>query len=721
MKRLLIFFIIFTTLHIAVSATGSEDIAVIKPIGKSSESGYQEYGLFDVGGNQITPTEREPQISLFSRLPEKYDSRDYGYISPVKSQGQLGTCWAHAFVACAEANMIKKGYEEYFNNYSEAHLAYFYHKRNEAQGDGVDVCDDQYGYFGGGNGEYAAKLAENFQALTVESDFPYSITNNSKDFRIDEKYRDHSDVHMVNFGKLTTADEAKAAIMEYGAISVSYCNRNDYLSDDAAYYQPGNYKTNHEVAVVGWDDSFPVENFNASSRPQNPGAWLVKNSWGRYYGDFGYFWLSYEEPSLVLGCFYDFEPIGDEAKVHTYNGGVGTSLMWECSRAANIFKAEEAQTVYAVGFDATTYKRVPEKYTITVYVSDSQPVNPEKGTKKLTQSGDISYDGFHHIELDTPVELKAGQYISIVVKITNRSGSPAASIFEYGDDFTSRQGESWAYNNGWKNMYNYTNNGYDIKNSTIKAYYKTKTATVHFNIREAEHFDTQTVNIGECVTRPEDPVKEGYEFLGWYTNNTVTDEWDFSTPVTHDMRLFAKWSEPKNIDMKVKSRYFSQQYYPSITLSGDNIKDYTFWFAKDNKYHSYTVSMTPEHLNIWYNYGAKPLGNYTVFADVHGINGEEITSDYESFTVTDETKLSVHEGFIHMVNIPPHGADLYVAQYDDGGHFLSVKKTSHYRSYAQDGVTILTSKVINAPTNYQNPKYFLWSAGTTIPLCEQEN
>lgn len=725
MKKILFILIsVFICINI-IGYAAEPDFAVIQPVGKPSESGYQAYGLFDSEGNPVEPAERKESISLFAEpLPESYDSRDYGYISPVKNQGAFGTCWAHAFVACAEANMIKKGYEANFNNYSELHLAYFYHKRNEAQGDGVDVFDTEnnYGYFGGGNGYYAAQFAENFQDLAVESDFPYSMASSSADFSIDEAYRNHSDVHMVDFGKLATNEDAKRAIMEYGAVSLGYASvENEFpLSENFGYYQ-NKYTdvTNHEVTVVGWDDNFPIENFNASCRPTKPGAWLIKNSWGKTYGDFGYFWLSYEDPSIQLGNYYEFEPIGGENKVHTYNGGIAT-LMWNIKKAANIFEAKEDQIVYAVSFDAVTSSIVPEKYEINIYVSENRPSTPESGTHKTKLSGDIDHDGFHHIELETPIKLTAGQYISIVVSQTDSAGQSAACIFESGDNFTSREGESYAYYRGnWINMYNYVNSGYDIKNSTIKAYYNTDTATVYFNTREAEHFDTQTVNIGECVEKPEDPIIDGYEFLGWYTNNTVTEEWDFSTPVTHDMRLFAKWSAPENIDMKVRSRYFGGSYDPGITLLADNIKNYTFYFAKDEKFYTYTATFDSNYLNQW-RYWGLPLGDYEVFADVTGVNGEEITSDIEAFTVTDQPALSIHEGFTNIVNIPPYGADLYVAQYDDEGRFIGATKTPYYRGYASNGTDIINHKTFKSATGLTNPKYFLWNAGTTVPLCKTE-
>lgn len=712
MKKVLISLLTLITMSTISVFAADPDIAILKPIGEPSESGYQAYGMFDSDGNLIEPAQRTPQISLFSRLPEKYDSRDYGYISPVRTQGPFGTCWAHAFVACAEANMIKKGYEASFNNYSELHLAYFYHKRNEAQGDGVDDFDtsaNNYGYFGAGNGKYATQFAENFQALAVESDFPYSMINNSADFSIDEKHRNHSDVHMVDYGEILNAEDAKKAIMEYGAISVSYASLNGYISENAAYYQNKYSTHNHEVAVVGWDDSFPVEKFKADCRPQSPGAWLVKNSYGKTYGDFGYMWLSYEDPSIDLGGYYEFEPISDETKVHTYNGSIA-NIMWECQKAANIFQAKEDQTVYAVSFDSATHNFVAQKYEINIYVSDTKPKNPEKGTHKGKLTGNIDRDGFHRIVLDTPIKLTAGQYLSVVVSQTDSEDNNAAHLFESGDDFTSREGESWAYIDGkWVNTYNYTYQEHKIKNTTIKAYYKTNTATVNFNTREEKDFVSVTVNVGECVTPPQDPIKDGFEFLGWYSNNTVTDKWDFSTPITHDMVLFAKWSEPQNIDMRISSKYFSTNLYPVFGLSASHIKDFRFYFVKDGKPHSSPPICTPSYLNSWWQHGEKPLGNYSIFADVTGINGEEITSDTETFTVTDKTAISVHEGILTTVNVPDDGADLYIAQYDSQGKCIEVKKEAsvNQNNYSK-----------NISENYSNPKFFLWSLNGTTPLCE---
>lgn len=52
------------------------------------------------------------------------------------------------------------------------------------------------------------------------------------------------------------------------------------------------------------------------------------------------------------------------------------------------------------------------------------------------------------------------------------------------------------------------------------------------------------VQFGEKLTRPENPVREGYTFEGWYKDIHLTEEWDFEEDtVCGNMSLYAKWSE----------------------------------------------------------------------------------------------------------------------------------------------------------------------------------
>lgn len=55
--------------------------------------------------------------------------------------------------------------------------------------------------------------------------------------------------------------------------------------------------------------------------------------------------------------------------------------------------------------------------------------------------------------------------------------------------------------------------------------------------------NTKTVYVkdGETVSMPLDPYRENYVFLGWFSNTPSTTRYDFSLPVTEDIRLYAKF------------------------------------------------------------------------------------------------------------------------------------------------------------------------------------
>ena len=50
-----------------------------------------------------------------------------------------------------------------------------------------------------------------------------------------------------------------------------------------------------------------------------------------------------------------------------------------------------------------------------------------------------------------------------------------------------------------------------------------------------------TVESGNAATKPTDPTKDGWTFLGWYEDSGLPKGFDFSTPVTADITLYAKW------------------------------------------------------------------------------------------------------------------------------------------------------------------------------------
>ena len=71
--------------------------------------------------------------------------------------------------------------------------------------------------------------------------------------------------------------------------------------------------------------------------------------------------------------------------------------------------------------------------------------------------------------------------------------------------------------------------------------------TVTFDSAGGSEVEPQTIQQGQQVQRPADPVKEGYTFIGWYDKNDLDNkyynmpEWNFRYSVTGDMELVAQW------------------------------------------------------------------------------------------------------------------------------------------------------------------------------------
>lgn len=67
--------------------------------------------------------------------------------------------------------------------------------------------------------------------------------------------------------------------------------------------------------------------------------------------------------------------------------------------------------------------------------------------------------------------------------------------------------------------------------------------TVTFDSKGGTLVEAQEVKKNETATEPADPTREGYIFLGWYTSETSTVEYDFDTKVVEDITLIAKWGQ----------------------------------------------------------------------------------------------------------------------------------------------------------------------------------
>lgn len=423
--------------------------------------------------------EEEIKVSSLQELEPGADRGVYtsSYISPyitsIKNQNPYGTCWAHAAMASAEADLWKKGLADSTIDLSEWQLAYFFYHTVEdplggTAGDSVTVVTDSSAedYLDrGGNQQLATYRLATWQGVTQEADAPYSTVYNDRTKTLDDALAYGKDAyHLENayWVSMKDRDIVKQLIMEYGACAASYYHDSAYFnsssqwnrSEPLAEYKPTGTSTNHAITIVGWDDNYSKDNFG-TYKPSSNGAWLCKNSWGSNWSKDGLFYISYEDSPNLNGnaYFYDYGTGDNYDYNYQYDGGVYNGWYpYYASNAANVYTANSAETLKAVGFYTEDVQ-----YTCTIKIYKNCTGNPVSGTLVSTQTTTEPYAGFHTVVLDTPVDLNAGDTYSVVVSQTTVNGSSlvlvdksfswtwlaSVSSTKTGQSFISSSGSSW--------------------------------------------------------------------------------------------------------------------------------------------------------------------------------------------------------------------------------------------------------------------------------------
>lgn len=410
-------------------------------------------------------------VAAASSLPSRYDLREKNAVTSVKDQGYTGNCWAFGAIAAAESNYILQGYGTAEDtDFSEAHLVWFSHRTRSQDstdpvyGDGYDIENP---YRTGGYWELNASAMMRGSGLVNEADAPWVESKNVAELPQlmgpDESMRYMSRVQVTDVESEWTIsqDTVKQKILRNGAAALSfyYCNEGYSKKYHSLYQTYIKGMGNHTVCVVGWDDNFSRKQFGLM-HPKKDGAWLIKNSWGTNHSPDGYYWLSYEDPSIVSvesyvvapSDFFDNRYQVDATEMSDLIVGTGSAKM------ANIFTAKKAESLtHAVFFCANPY---PMPVTVEVYVGSAQANadDPLQGMDKVdaatTRAGDVAL-GYRTVELKTPVTLEAGQDFAVVVTITSPAGEDVGVPVEgvrppvsLSAAFSAGPGESFAFVDG---------------------------------------------------------------------------------------------------------------------------------------------------------------------------------------------------------------------------------------------------------------------------------
>ncbi|MDP6061010.1 MAG: C1 family peptidase [Pirellulaceae bacterium] len=226
-------------------------------------------------------------VPASSGLPSAWDWRTEqgsGTVPPIRNQGQCGSCWAFAVMGSLESGVgIRDGSAP---DLSEQWL--------------VSCCG-----LGGCSGEWSGNAANyllangpldqcGLRGAPWEADFPYQGADVPCTCPEDRPYTIESWAFIGPQWGTPSEAQLKQAILDYGPITVCV------YADSAFQYYTGDVfnactssDVNHAVVLVGWDDA-----------QGSDGVWILRNSWGSWWGEGGYMRIEYGCSRIGYGGLY---------------------------------------------------------------------------------------------------------------------------------------------------------------------------------------------------------------------------------------------------------------------------------------------------------------------------------------------------------------------------------------------------------------------------------
>jgi C1A family cysteine protease len=280
------------------------------------------------------------------------------FVTPVKDQGNCGSCWAFATTAALESQVLMG------NNIPGQNNTLNLSEQLLVSCGGAGNC-------GGGYIDKAANYVRDM-GLPADTCFPYTATNNSCS-KACANWSNNT-YHITGWHWVATTnptvDALKTALVTYGPLVTTMNVYADFFNYKSGVYShvSGTYQGGHAILLVGYDD---VGQY-----------FIAKNSWGTGWGMAGFFQIAYSQLAGVVGfgeytianegydgggapspppptaCTYSLSPT---AKTFTYASSSGTILVstqntcsWTAVSNVNWISISKGNT--GTGSGKVTYK-----------------------------------------------------------------------------------------------------------------------------------------------------------------------------------------------------------------------------------------------------------------------------------------------------------------------------------------------------------------------------
>ena len=236
------------------------------------------------------------------------------------------------------------------------------------------------------------------------------------------------------------------------------------------------------------------------------------------------------------------------------------------------------------------------------------------------------------------------------------------------------------------------------KDIELKAIWQIKEFTVTFDTDGGSTVNPQTVKYNETVDELAlNPTKTGYTFKGWFKEKELKNEFVFTTPITADIKLYAKW-EAKPVVPVVKALNISERYYDNgrfygkvtdsdgVAVAGATVSLYNY---NGSLVRTAVTTDANGYFDIYvgdYYYGYYDGYYYDdYYYDYYDYDGVRYHRDGNRWYYYDDDNVK------HWTDYRPYWSGKYYGKYYDGryyGGYLLASKTDYTTSakyYLNDG------------------------------------
>ncbi|CAG4972976.1 unnamed protein product [Colias eurytheme] len=223
-----------------------------------------------VSGNMTT---EEYDFESYVEAPEELDYRKNGYVTDVKNQKQCGSCYVFSAIGNIEGQYAKK------------------HGKllDLSEQQGLD-CDKADHGCRGGHVHHVFNALKRQGGSMLQQDYPYKAVQGQCSTK-----RDKVAVKVVGGGRLRVRGEEalKKALANHGPLSVYMFTAPEMRNLGKGVFKPRRCDSGlHAVTLIGY------------GKEGSTNYWLIKNSWGKQWGDQGHFRLVMGQRACGIGLIY---------------------------------------------------------------------------------------------------------------------------------------------------------------------------------------------------------------------------------------------------------------------------------------------------------------------------------------------------------------------------------------------------------------------------------